>query len=154
MSQADKKLRFIKELHRLWGMNMSRDYKVTRRDLMKGMAGLGLSATAISMIMRKAPLSVKRAWAAEGNTPEERAVNGAKALFANAKKKTISIMHPSGSGGNMSPFSAEWKDLTGFDVELIEVPGANHFTIMNHYAGPDSDLCRAMVRQMGLGEAP
>jgi arylformamidase len=37
-------------------------------------------------------------------------------------------------------------------VELMEVPDANHFTILDHYAGPDSDLCRAMIRQMGLGE--
>ena len=49
--------------------------------------------------------------------------------------------------------AAAWAGKTS-EVELIEVPGANHFTIMNHYAGPDSDLCRAMVRQMGLGEAP
>ncbi|MBT3927511.1 MAG: extracellular solute-binding protein [Rhodospirillaceae bacterium] len=122
MSHADKKLRMVKELHRLWGMHMSRDFKVSRRDLMKGMASLGLSATAISMIMKKAPLSVKRAWAVEGATPEDRAAKAAKAMYAGAKKKTISIMHPSGSGGNMSPFTAEWKALTGFDVELIEVP--------------------------------
>ena len=122
MSHAEKKELFKKELYRLWGMHFSRDHKVSRRDLIKGMMGLGLSATAISMIMRKAPLSVKSAWAAEGGTPEERAIKAAKALYANAPKKTISIMHPSGSGGNMSPYSAEWKELTGFDVELIEVP--------------------------------
>ena len=118
----DKKERFKKELYRLWGMHFSGDHKVSRRDLMKGMMGLGLSATAISMIMRKAPFSVKQAWAAEGGTPEDRAVKAAKALYANSPKKTIAIMHPSGSGGNMSPFTAEWKALTGFDVELIEVP--------------------------------
>lgn len=43
-----------------------------------------------------------------------------------------------------------WAGKTA-EVELLEVPGANHFTILDHYAGPDSDLCRAMVRQMGLG---
>ena len=122
MSHSEKKELFKKELYRLWGMHFSRDHKVSRRDLMKGMMSLGLSATAISMIMRKAPFSAKQAWAAEGNTPEERAVKAAKALYANSPKKTISIMHPSGSGGNMSPFTAEWKELTGFDVELIEVP--------------------------------
>ena len=94
MSHAEKKELFKKELYRLWGMHFSRDHKVSRRDLIKGMMGLGLSATAISMIMRKAPLSVKRAWAVEGGTPEERAVIAAKALYANAPKKTISIMHP------------------------------------------------------------
>lgn len=38
----------------------------------------------------------------------------------------------------------------GAQVELIEVPGANHFTILNHYGDGGSDLCRAMIRQMGL----
>ncbi|PIW27403.1 MAG: esterase [Rhodospirillales bacterium CG15_BIG_FIL_POST_REV_8_21_14_020_66_15] len=46
--------------------------------------------------------------------------------------------------------SEAWTGKAG-KVELMEVPGANHFTILDHYAGPDSDLCRAMVRQMGLG---
>ena len=122
MTSSEKRAKFKKELYRLWGMHFSRDHKVSRRDLMKGMASLGLSATAISLIMRNAPLGVKRAWAAEGGTPEERAIIAAKALYASAPKKTISIMFPSGSGGNMSPFSAEWKELTGFDVELLEVP--------------------------------
>ena len=48
--------------------------------------------------------------------------------------------------------AAAWAGKTS-EVELVEVPDANHFTIMNHYAGPDSNLCRAMVRQMGLGDA-
>ena len=122
MSFEQKKLSFLKELHRLWGMHLSRDHKVSRRDLMKGMAGLGLGAGAIAVMTRQTPLGIKKAWAAEGNTPEERAIKAAKALFATSSKKTISIMHPSGSGGNMSPFTAEWKELTGFDVELIEVP--------------------------------
>lgn len=122
MSHSDKKERIRKELYRLWGMHLSKDYKVSRRDLMKGMGSLGLSAAAATYIMRSAPWSVKRAWAAEGGTPEERAIKAAKELYASAPKKTISIMHPSGSGGNMSPFTEEWKSLTGFDVELLEVP--------------------------------
>ena len=123
MSHTEKKERFIKELGRLWSMNADKkNFNVSRRDLIKGMAGLGLSAGAIKVLMSKAPFSVKQAWAAEGDTPEERAINGAKALFADSPKKTISVMYPSGSGGNLSPFSEEWKSLTGFDVELIEVP--------------------------------
>ena len=123
MSHTDKKERIRKELYRLWSMHLdSKNHKVSRRDLMKGMAGLGLGAAAIQVLMKKAPFSVRQAWAAEGGTPEERAINGAKALFANAPKKTITIMNPSGSGGNMAPFAEEWKGLTGFDLELIEVP--------------------------------
>ena len=123
MSHTDKKEDFKKELYRLWSMHADRkNYNVSRRDLIKGMAGLGLGAGAIKMLMNQAPFSVREAWAAEGATPEERAINGAKALFADAPKKTISVMYPSGSGGNLSPFVEEWKGLTGFDLELIEVP--------------------------------
>ena len=123
MSHTDKKEDFKKELYRLWSMHADRkNYKVSRRDLIKGMAGLGLGAGAIKMLMNQAPFSVREAWAADGATPEERAINGAKALFADSPKQTISIMYPSGSGGNLSPFTEEWKELTGFDVELIEVP--------------------------------
>jgi len=122
MSHDDKKERIGKELYRLWGMHLSKTHNVSRRDLIKGMMGLGIGATGIGMIMRNAPLGVKQAWAAEGGTPEDRAVKAAKALYASSSKKTISIMHPSGSGGNMAPFTEEWKALTGFDVELIQVP--------------------------------
>ena len=123
MSHTDRKEQFTKELYRLWSMHADRkNYKISRRDLIKGMAGLGLGAGAIKMLMNQAPFSVRKAWAAEGATPEERAINGAKALFDSSEKKTISIMYPSGSGGNLSPFVDEWKGLTGFDLELIEVP--------------------------------
>src|SRR3990172_8228054 len=123
MSYEDKKQRVYKELHRLWSMHLdNKNYKVSRRDLMKGMLGIGLSIGMAKYLRRGAPLGGRKAWAAEGATPEERAINAAKALFPNAKKQTISIMHPSGSGGNMAPFTAEWKQLTGFDVELLEVP--------------------------------
>ena len=91
MSHSDKKEQFTKELYRLWSMHADRkNYKVSRRDLIKGMAGLGLGAGAIKMLMNQAPFSVRQAWAAEGATPEERAINGAKALFDSAEKKTIS----------------------------------------------------------------
>lgn len=42
-----------------------------------------------------------------------------------------------------------WK-AKGPGLELMEVPGANHFTILDHYANGESDLCQAMIRQMGL----
>ncbi|MEQ8227757.1 MAG: alpha/beta hydrolase [Rhodospirillales bacterium] len=42
-----------------------------------------------------------------------------------------------------------WKPK-GPGIELMEVPGANHFTILDHYANGESDLCQAMIRQMGL----
>jgi len=119
----DKNSRIWKEVNRILSMSADRkNFKMSRRDVMKGLMGVGLTAAMARSLMQKSSLGMRQAWAAEGGTPEERAVNAAKALFANAKKKTISIMHPSGSGGNMSPFTKEWKELTGFDVELLEVP--------------------------------
>lgn len=46
-------------------------------------------------------------------------------------------------------FAAAWK-AAGHAIELLEVPGANHFTILNHYADRGQALCQAMIRQMGL----
>ncbi|MEK9671329.1 MAG: alpha/beta hydrolase [Rhodospirillaceae bacterium] len=45
-------------------------------------------------------------------------------------------------------FAKAWGDAE-HAVELLESPGANHFTILDAYAG--GDLCHAMIRQMGLG---
>lgn len=39
----------------------------------------------------------------------------------------------------------------GNPVDLQLVPGTNHFTVLHAFADGKSDLCRAMVRQMGLG---
>ena len=91
MSHEQKKQGVLKELYRLWGMHMDpKNFRMSRRDLMKGMMSVGLTATAAGVIARSAPWGVKRAWAVEGDTPEERAIIAAKALFPNAAKKTIS----------------------------------------------------------------
>jgi arylformamidase len=38
----------------------------------------------------------------------------------------------------------------GLSCEYLVVPGANHYTLSNHLADPDSPLARAMLKQMGL----
>lgn len=57
-----------------------------------------------------------------------RATKGASALAPGAVKKTISILIPGGSGGNLTPFLEEWKSLTGLAVELIEVPNTELYS--------------------------
>lgn len=47
-------------------------------------------------------------------------------------------------------FAEAWA-RPGKSVTLIDIPEANHFTILNHYADRDAQLCRAMAAQMGLG---
>ena len=37
------------------------------------------------------------------------------------------------------------------DCSLMVLDGINHFTILGEYANPESDLTRAVARQMGLG---
>ena len=100
MSHEEKKVRFKKELYRLWGMHLSRDYKVSRRDLMKGMIGLGLSATAINMIMRKAPFGI---------TPFDG--GGATAPFVGATAPFPFAVAGSSTGG-----SSVWRNLRRYPL--------------------------------------
>jgi arylformamidase len=49
--------------------------------------------------------------------------------------------------------SEEFFDLCkerGLDCQYLVVPGANHFTLSEHLADPDSSLTRAMFKQMGV----
>ncbi len=46
--------------------------------------------------------------------------------------------------------AAAWRPK-GMDVRAWILPGHNHFTTINHYLDPDSDLSRAVRAQMGMG---
>ena len=49
-------------------------------------------------------------------------------------------------------FSAAWGGRDGGPAcDLMVLPGLNHFTILGHFADADSDLTRAVRKQMGLG---
>ena len=49
-------------------------------------------------------------------------------------------------------FAAAWGERDGGPAcDLMVLPGLNHFTILGHFADADSDLTRAVRKQMGLG---
>ena len=95
--------------------------KLTRREVILELRRFGLGSVAIATLLKAAPFAMGDAHAAAEGV-EERALNAAAELAKKASKKTISIMHPSGSAGNMKPFIKEWSDATGLGIELIEAP--------------------------------
>lgn len=117
MSERDRSQK--KEVLRLFELHEGG--RLSRRQLVRGLAGLGLGSVAISWLAGHSVLAVRQARAA-ATTVEQRALAAAAELGKNAPKKTVSILNPSGSAGNMKPFAQEWKDATGLDIELIEAP--------------------------------
>jgi multiple sugar transport system substrate-binding protein len=108
-----------KEVFRLFALHEAG--RLNRRQLVRGLGQVGLTGAAAAFLLKHLPLAVRQALA-QGATVEERALKAAAELAKNAPKKTVSILNPSGSAGNMKPFAQEWKDATGLDIELIEAP--------------------------------
>jgi multiple sugar transport system substrate-binding protein len=54
--------------------------------------------------------------------PEARAWELAKAAAAKAEKKTLTLLIPTGSIGNMTPYVDLWKTELGIELEFIEEP--------------------------------
>ena len=46
-------------------------------------------------------------------------------------------------------FLAAWT-AKGLDGRHLDLPGRNHFTVLEDYMDPDSPLCRSILRQMGI----
>ena len=46
-------------------------------------------------------------------------------------------------------FLAAWT-AKGLDGRYLDLPGRNHFTVLEDYMDPDSPLCRSILRQMGI----
>jgi arylformamidase len=46
-------------------------------------------------------------------------------------------------------FAPVWRKA-GLDCSLMVLPGMNHFTILGEFADPESDLSKAVQKQMGL----
>lgn len=46
-------------------------------------------------------------------------------------------------------FLAEWTEK-GLDGHYLDLPGRNHFTVLEDYRDPASPLCRSILRQMGV----
>jgi multiple sugar transport system substrate-binding protein len=93
---------------------------MSRRSFLAKLSALGVSAfvaNAVSM----SPLGAVKAFAAI-NGPEERAWQLAQAAAAKASKKTLTLLIPTGSIGNMTPYVDKWKNELGITLEFIEEP--------------------------------
>jgi multiple sugar transport system substrate-binding protein len=56
------------------------------------------------------------------DTPDARAIAGAKALLAKKSVSQLTVLEPSGSLGDIVPVAKEWTRLTGVEIKYIEVP--------------------------------
>lgn len=93
---------------------------VSRRTFLKQMCALGVT-TVIANAVSISPLGATKAYAAISG-PEERAWELAKAAAAKATKKTLTLLIPTGSIGNMKPYVDKWKNELGITLEFIEEP--------------------------------
>jgi len=92
----------------------------TRRSFLKKLGALGV-ATAVANAVAISPLGALEAYAAIKG-PEERAWELAKVAAAKATKKKLTLLIPTGSIGNMTPYVERWKIELGIDLEFIEEP--------------------------------
>ncbi|EGB13315.1 extracellular solute-binding protein family 1 [Pseudodesulfovibrio mercurii] len=93
---------------------------MTRRSFLKTMTTLGVAA-AVANAVALSPLGAVKAFAAISG-PEERAWALAKVAAAKATKKTLTLLIPTGSIGNMTPYADKWKNELGITLEFIEEP--------------------------------
>lgn len=91
-----------------------------RRSFLKKMTALGVTAM-VANAVSLSPLGATKAFAAIQGS-EERAWELAKAAAAKAEKKTLTLLIPTGSIGNMTPYVDKWKNELGIDLEFIEEP--------------------------------
>ncbi|GAB7079345.1 extracellular solute-binding protein [Megalodesulfovibrio paquesii] len=91
-----------------------------RRSFLKKMAVLGVAA-AVANSVSLSSLGASKAFAQIVGA-EERAWELAKAAAAKATKKTLTLLIPTGSIGNMTPYVDKWKNELGITLEFIEEP--------------------------------
>ena len=94
--------------------------QMTRRSVLKSMGRLGVT-TAIATAIIQSPFGARKAFAAISG-PEERAWALATEMAAKATKKTLTLLIPTGSIGNMTPYAEKWKNELGITLEFIEEP--------------------------------
>ncbi|WP_031385531.1 ABC transporter substrate-binding protein [Desulfonatronum thiodismutans] len=94
--------------------------KLSRRKFLRDMSILGVSAF-VANAVSLSPLGAVKAFAAIHGA-EERAWDLAKAAAAKAEKKTLTLLIPTGSIGNMTPYVEKWKNELGITLEFIEEP--------------------------------
>ncbi len=93
---------------------------LTRRTFLARASALGVS-TAVANFIVQSPLGASKAYAAISG-PEERAWALAQEMAAKAQKKTLTLLIPTGSIGNMTPYVDKWKNELGITLEFIEEP--------------------------------
>lgn len=94
--------------------------QIGRRQFLDSVGKLGLSVAASNMLMKSAISATEAGAAIKG--PEERAWALAKQAAAKAQKKSLTLLIPTGSIGNMSPYAEVWKKELGIALEFIEEP--------------------------------
>ncbi|EFK06986.1 Tat pathway signal sequence domain protein [delta proteobacterium NaphS2] len=93
---------------------------MSRRSFLVKLSALGVSAL-VANALSLSPLGATKAYAAIKGS-EERAWELAKVSAAKAKKKTLTLLIPTGSIGNMTPYANKWKIELGITLEFIEEP--------------------------------
>jgi len=93
---------------------------MSRRSFLSKMTALGVTAF-VANAVSLSPLGAVKAFAAIGG-PEERAWELAKIAAAKATKKSLTLLIPTGSIGNMTPYADKWKNELGITLEFIEEP--------------------------------
>ncbi len=94
--------------------------EIDRRSFVRSLTLLGVS-TFVANAVLQSPLGASKAFAAIGGS-EERAWALAKEAAAKATKKTLTLLIPTGSIGNMTPYVEKWKNELGITLEFIEEP--------------------------------
>jgi multiple sugar transport system substrate-binding protein len=93
---------------------------MSRRRFLVRLSVLGISAV-VANALSLSPLGAKKAFAVIIG-PEERAWGLAKIAAAKATQKKLTLLIPTGSIGNMSPYVDKWKKELGISLEFIEEP--------------------------------
>jgi multiple sugar transport system substrate-binding protein len=96
------------------------DGRMPRRAFLQRLATLGATA-GVAKFIALSPLGATRALAAVAG-PEERAWALATEMAAKATKKSLTLLIPTGSIGNMTPYVDKWKNELGIDLIFIEEP--------------------------------
>lgn len=93
---------------------------LSRRELMRRLTGLG-ATLGVAKFIAFSPLGARQALAAISG-PEERAWALATEMAEKATKRTLTLLIPTGSIGNMTPYVDKWKDELDIQLEFIEEP--------------------------------
>lgn len=96
--------------------------QISRRTFLKMMGYLGITAPIATSILASAVTSSAKAAYDEISGAEKRAWELAKEAAAKAQNKTLTLLIPTGSIGNMKPYEELWKNELGITLQFIEEP--------------------------------